>query len=196
MKKSMILLIPGVLLLMSARDRSKKLSEEEIQKDVAFTKVVAQEETFAIELGRLAQKKGFFSITKDLGKVLESEISESKNELSEEIKKNGNALFSELNSKQKKELSRLSDLKNYEFDKEFTYAAVKATRQIAHEINVESMKGNNTRLKNWALKRSFKADELYSTTKVCHKIIKKQTKGTGSGMFNFKARPHKKPAAI
>ena len=142
---------PGAADRNAAADRAPATAPANLSAtDRDFAMKAAQGGMAEVEMGNLAQQHGMSLAVKDLGKKLVDDHTKANNELRDIAAREGITLPTEMGSKQRKSIDRLSKLSGAEFDREFLKEAVRDHKEDISEFQKEIDKGTDPALKNLA----------------------------------------------
>ena len=149
-------------------DRGKTVSSN----DRDFAMNAAEGGMAEVEMGRLAQQQSTNQGVKDYGKQLVDDHTKANDDLKDVASKEGIALPTVVNSKQRDTIDKLAKLSGAKFDKEFVKQAVDDHRNDISEFQKEANKGDNQSLRNFASSNLGTLQDHLNTAQTLSKSVK------------------------
>jgi putative membrane protein len=118
--------------------------------DARFVREAAEGGLMEVELGRIAQEKASSQEVKDFGKRMVDDHSKANDQLKDIAAKQNIDLPTEVNSKQRQVIDRLSNLSGEQFDKAYMQHMVKDHRKDVSEFQKEAKNGKDADIKSFA----------------------------------------------
>jgi putative membrane protein len=118
--------------------------------DSKFITEAAEGGLAEVEMGRLASERGSSDAVKQFGQRMVTDHGKANDELKQLAQEKGVTVPTELNSKDKKQLDRLSKLSGADFDKAYARDMVRDHNKDVKEFQKQAQKGRDADLKSWA----------------------------------------------
>ncbi len=118
--------------------------------DKKFVREAAQGGLAEVEMGKLASQKGSNSDVKSFGQMMVDDHTKANDELKSLASSKGVTVPSDLDAKDKAEVSRLEKLSGEQFDRAYMQAMTRDHKKDIAEFKRESTSGKDTELKDWA----------------------------------------------
>jgi putative membrane protein len=118
--------------------------------DSKFITEAAQGGMAEVELGRLASEHGSSDAVKQFGQRMVTDHGKANDELKQLAQEKGVTLPTELDSKHKKTMDRLSKMSGAEFDRAYAKEMVRDHNKDVKDFQRAAQKGRDADLKSWA----------------------------------------------
>jgi putative membrane protein len=118
--------------------------------DSKFINEAAQGGMAEVELGKLASERGSSDAVKQFGQRMVTDHGKANDELKQLAQQKGVTLPTDLDSKHKKTIDRLSKLSGADFDKAYARDMVRDHDKDVKDFQRESQKAKDADLKSWA----------------------------------------------
>jgi putative membrane protein len=122
------------------------------QADRKFMMNVARDGMAEVELGKLAAQKGNSDAVKQFGQRMADDHGKANDELKNLAQQKGLTLPTDLDSKHKQAMDRLSKLSGADFDRAYVNDMVRDHRKDVNEFKREADRAKDPDLKSWAQK--------------------------------------------
>jgi putative membrane protein len=143
-------LVAAAPLQSSAQTTSKETSGKMASSDAKFMTEAARGNMAEVELGRLATERGSSDAVKQFGQRMVSDHGKANDELKQLAQQKGLTLPTDLDSKHKKTIDKLSKLSGAGFDKAYAKEMVRDHDKDVKEFQHEAQKARDADLKSWA----------------------------------------------
>ena len=143
-------LVVAAPLQSSAQTTPKETSGKMASSDTKFMTEAARGNMAEVELGRLATERGSSDAVKQFGQRMVSDHGKANDELKQLAQQKGVTLPTDLDSKHRKTMDRLSKLSGAEFDKAYAKDMVRDHDKDVKEFQREAQKAHDADLKSWA----------------------------------------------